>query len=367
MDWKKIAIVISSLKHWWWAERVATILWTRLYEEWYDVTYLTFYTIQNAYDFKWKEFCLDEKLSNNIFFNIVKLFKRAYIIKDFCKKNAIDTSLSFMEESNFPNILSRLFFWNHSKIYVSIRQSTDFMSNFYRFLIKLLYKKADLIIPNSQEEAKNIFRSFWISTHKIKAIYNPLDLVKIEENKKTLITDYHNLFVHGIFTFITVGRLSYEKNQKFLIEAFHLFNQRYPNSQLLFLGDWTLRHTLEHLSQYTPNIHFLGNQNNVYPLLNASDCFLFSSLWEWFPNAVIEAMSCGLPIISTHFKTGISEILGHDTYWLLVNKATPHSFFEEMEKLYLDESLKNHYKQKSLERAKDFEISKIIQEWKTIL
>ena len=67
MNNKKILFVISSLKIWWGAERVVSLIWTKLFEKWYGVSYLTFYKHNDLYDFKWKYDCLNERFSINIF------------------------------------------------------------------------------------------------------------------------------------------------------------------------------------------------------------------------------------------------------------------------------------------------------------
>ena len=105
-----------------------------------------------------------------------------YKIKQYCKKHRFDTSLSFMEESNFSNILSKLY-GNNSKIIVSIRQSTHAWNLGYKFLIKLLYWFSNKIITVSQEEKKNLEQTYGIWKHKIQTIYNPIDIAKINKLK----------------------------------------------------------------------------------------------------------------------------------------------------------------------------------------
>lgn len=367
MDKKNILIVISSLKHWGGAERVSSTIWTKLYEEWYNIRYLTFYNAENKYKFKWQEICLNEKPSNNILINFVKLFIRARKIKKHCKKYLIDVSLSFMEESNFPNILSKLFFRNKSKILVSIRQSVDFMPKIYQLFIKIFYKKSDIVIPNSQEEANNLVYNYNVPIEKVKTIYNPLNIELIQNKSKEEISNtYENLFKQKLFSFISVWRLTKQKNQRFLIDCFLEFNKKYSCSQLLFLWDWEMELQLKNYSQ-NKNIKILWNQENVYQFLVKSDCFIFSSLWEGFPNAVLEAMACWVPIISTKFKTWISEILKENKYWLLTSVDNKNEFISAMENIYLDANLRLYYKQKSLERANDFQIDKILNLWKKIL
>lgn len=105
---------------------------------------------------------------------------------------------------------------------------------------------------------------------------------------------------------------------------------------------------------------------NVFKFLYNSDCFVLTSFSEAFPNVVLEAMVCWLPIISTKTQWWY-EILWKDSYGLSTENNNKKELFEAMQKIYLDENLKNHYKQKSLERIKDFEIEKAIKNRENIL
>ena len=364
---KNILIIISQLWIWWWAEKVASTIWDELQKNWYNVFYITFYYAKKKYSFLWKEICLQESLSNNPIIKMYKLFKRAYTINRYVKKHNIQTCISFMEEANFPNILSKIIFWNTSKIIVSIRQSIDSISRLYQRWIQLLYKKANIIIPNSNEEADNLIKNYHIPSKKIHVIHNPINISLIQTLKTESLGKWSKKIIKDHFNFINIGRLSIEKNQKMIIESFIQFNKKYPNSSLFILWDGELKNDLLHITKHNKNIYFLWNQKNVYKFLAHADCFLFASKREGFPNAVLDAMACWVPIISTRFKTWILELIWNNENWLLIDQNDEKSFLETMEKIYLDEKSRNHYKQKSIERAKNFQIENIITNWKDIL
>jgi len=88
---------------------------------------------------KWKYFSLNEKISKIFLINIFKLFKRAYQIKKYCKKNNINSTISFMEEANFSNILSKILFKNSINIYISIHSNLNRKSTAYKNIVKKLY------------------------------------------------------------------------------------------------------------------------------------------------------------------------------------------------------------------------------------
>lgn len=362
---KKIAIIIASLKFGWGAEKVASTMWSKFYKDWNIVYYFTFYDAQEKYPFEGEYFSLNEHLTENIVYKTLKLFTRAYKIAVFCKKNNIETCLSFMEDSNFSTIISK-FFWNPSKIRIAIRHSLfEYWKGVYYWLIKLLYKLSDTIVVMTRYERDNLIKNFGIENKKLKLICNAIDLSNIASLKKESLWSYKDIFTNT-FTFITAWRLNKIKNQKLLIDSFLDFNKKYKNTQLIILWDWEFKKKLERQIWKNNNIHLLWNQENVFKFLYNSDCFVLTSFSEAFPNVILESMACWLPIISTHNQWWY-EILGNNNYWLLTKNNDKKELFNAMQKIYLDEKSRNHYKQKSLERSKNFEMTKIIAEWNAIL
>lgn len=379
---KNILIIISWLKIWWWAEKSATMVWNWLYKKWYTIKYLTFYDAKEKYNFKWEEFCLYEKISNNPLINLFKLFKRAYQIKKYWKKNNIDTFLSFMEEANFPNILSK-FLWNKSKIIVSIRTNIDKKSWVYKKLIKYLYPKADFITTIVKEWSYNLIQNYWIKPEKVQNIYNMFDIKNIQEKSKEGLWEYKNLFSNWKFTFINIWRFFKPKNQELLLDSFYKFHKKNTNSQLIVLWDGELKQELQNKKESlssSKDIHFLWLHKNPYKFLANSNAFVFSSSWEGMGRVLVEAMACWLPVVSTDCKVWPKEVLrknstnfdmvnlvSKEEYGILVPVDDENSLFQAMQDLYDDVDLQKHYSKQSKSRAKDFDVGNVINEWENIL
>jgi glycosyltransferase involved in cell wall biosynthesis len=116
----------------------------------------------------------------------------------------------------------------------------------------------------------------------------------------------------GKITLITCGRLVEQKGYPYLIKAFRIVKNNIANIQLLILGKGPLETELkeqikrEHLIR---DVKLLGFKNNPYFYYYHSDFFIFSSLYEGFGNVLVEAMACGLAIISTDCSYGPREII----------------------------------------------------------
>ena len=97
--------------------------------------------------------------------------------------------------------------------------------------------------------------------------------------------------------FLAVGRLTREKNYVLMLAAFRKLQDE--NVTLVALGKDYDCFLERHRDDIPSNVHFLGSKDNVIDYLSIADCFIMSSLYEGSPIAIIEAMSAGLPIVST--------------------------------------------------------------------
>ncbi len=141
------------------------------------------------------------------------------------------------------------------------------------------------------------------------------------------------------------------------------------------------------------DVYFLGFQKNPFKFIARSKLFVFPSLWEGFPNALVEAMACSVCVVSSDCRSGPREILAPNTdfnyktqkpefaeYGIImpafdVKYKTANEPLEENEmmwvetvdKLLEDESLRKSYSEKAKQRAEDFSIEKILIEWRNII
>ena len=134
---------------------------------------------------------------------------------------------------------------------------------------------------------------------------------------------------------LNVGRLVSQKGQRYLIEAMPLVAQEFPKARLLLAGDGFLRSNLTQLSSrmgLTELVTFLGPRDDVKRLLHISDVFVFPSLSEGCPNALIEAMALGKPCIASRIGSTEEVIQNQDT-GVLVAPRSPQALAESIVKL----------------------------------
>jgi CDP-glycerol glycerophosphotransferase len=155
--------------------------------------------------------------------------------------------------------------------------------------------------------------------HAVNQI-NPTKTLELADG--VLDQDLLEWFSPDFKTFITMGRMSPEKDHEKLVRAFHEFRKIEPTSRLVILGDGPLRQSLELLIadlDLSANVLLAGLRTNPFPALARADCFVLSSNHEGQPMVLLEALTLKKPIISTDI-TGARYVL-QDGYGLLVENS----------------------------------------------
>lgn len=111
------------------------------------------------------------------------------------------------------------------------------------------------------------------------------------------------------YTFLSVGRITEQKNHRLLLNVFKALQEEGVSAQLLIMGDALDRELFEHLVKIKPsNVHFLGHVDDATSYLTGVDAFCLSSRWEGMPITVIEALASGTVVITTNVG-GIREMI----------------------------------------------------------
>ncbi len=180
-------------------------------------------------------------------------------------------------------------------------------------LMRSTYLAAQDIVAVSRGAAQALAPVLGKTTSKrITVIYNPIDLTRI--GAMAAVDD--KIASWNVPTIINVGRLIEQKDQQTLIRAFAKVHSRRP-CQLVILGEGEKRATLAALAQKLgvgSDVLMPGFIANPYSWMRKSAVFVLSSKFEGLPTALIEAMQCGIPVISADCPSGPAEIL-EDGQW----------------------------------------------------
>ena len=382
---KNILFVISTLTGGG-AERTVSTL-SKFFSEEMNCTVLLNSQSENDYDFCGDVISLGMKprVKKNIVYQIIAAIKRYTKLKELKKTGKYDVVVSFMESANFLNVITGK---NNCKLILSVR---NVISEEYRGIYKVilyvarkLYGRADYVVSLSEGARRDLIDNMRVPEDKCITIYNGYDISKFhyveKKNKKA---------------FISMGRLVHQKGQWHLIRAFNRVNKLYPETTLKILGQGELEGYLRKLIEYyglENSVELIGFVNNPAEYLQESSCFVFSSVYEGFGNAIIEAMMNGLPVITSEFSVAreilapelaTEEIVGHTLacqYGILVPSSSPE-YKEPSQVLGVDEielanamigwvegKYGNKYNNLVLRECLErFSIDKAIDRWKRII
>lgn len=164
---------------------------------------------------------------------------------------------------------------------------------------------------------------------------------------------------------VAVGRLSKEKNHKLLIRAFTLLSNDYPDYCLYIYGDGVLKDELQKQIDdigLNAKIFLPGKFENIHEKISDAKIFVLSSNHEGQSNALLEAMTMGLPCISTNVH-GVDEIIENGVNGFIVERDNVQMLYETMKMLIDDESLRRKISDNALITSKVFDANIILKKW----
>ena len=311
---------------------------------------------------------------------IVNLLRHIYQIRTIIVKEKPEVILSFGVSINCLLLLSVL--WPvrfMPKVILSEHSEQLFITQkgiplkqrlcraVYIALMSLLYRKTDYILAVSNGIAQHMRKLPFIPSSKIKVVHNPVNIVSIQELSKEKIEftmDRKEVFCVG-----TVSRLSAEKGVNFLIEGFAKLLKK-MDAQLVIVGDGPERLVLERMAiglGINNKTVFTGWTDNPYKYMAKMDVFVLSSLWEGFPNVVLEAMACKIPVVASNSSGGIREVIRDGVNGILVKTGSSLAISEAVYNLLSDREKREKIAKEGYVSVKNFDINQIKKQYENLI
>lgn len=310
-------------------------------------------------------------------FNIARhlISMRRHIISE-----APDIILSFGAYVNCHALLSLLFFkgkrpkvilTEHSEeMFLKVRNKGIryiLFKKLYKILMSILYCNADHIVAVSKSIASGLRKIFFVPPDKVKVIYNPVNINRIKElcKEECLLLN----FSRPLPCIGTVARLSPEKGVHFLIQGFKILLDKI-DSRLIIVGDGIERLRLEQMvkeSGIQEKVVFTGYTDNPFKYVAKMDVFVLPSLWEGFPNVLLEAMACGVPVIASDSGGGIREIIINKVNGLLIKPGSSLDITSSMYDLLSDKEKRLKIIEEAYRKVEQFDISLIKKEYISLI
>ena len=365
LDKPKVLVVLNSL-HAGGAQKVTITLFNHLSQN-YDVHYLVLDETEPD---------LQKKIHRKASVTFLpkhrqRIRYRFFYMARFIRELKPNVIFSTMNKTNQAVLIAKKM--SFKKVPVIVREA-NYLSLKYpdmgfirKGLLKYLYNRvADKVMIISEEIGDDLHENYGIKKEKMYLINNPIDLSRIQRKKQSDV----EVFNKERFNLLAVGRLVEQKNYLHLVKTMVKVKASIPKAHLTLLGAGPLKKELKKEIQrldLAQNVTLKGHVSNPYPYYDQADVFILSSLWEGFPNALLEAMATQTCVLSYDCPSGPKEILKKDLRVLLLPLGDSNKLLERLNQVCEDNSFKETMARKCFEEVKSYDIHRIIQDFKTLL
>jgi glycosyltransferase involved in cell wall biosynthesis len=234
----------------------------------------------------------------------------------------------------------------------------------YLWMERLANRMTDLILANSEAVKQDVIRQERVAPSKIRVIYNGIEPSRYVVSADHALRD--SMGIPGGTPIVgVVARLIDYKGHRFLLDACPDIRRRHPAVTFLLIGDGPDRKELEDHTRalgIERSVRFLGSRPDIPELLALLDVAVLPSLEEGFPNAVLEAMAAGRPVVATRVG-GVPEAVVHDQTGLLVPPRDPSALADAVNCLLGDPGRRADMGRMGRKRVSElFSLSRLVAE-----
>ncbi len=297
---------------------------------------------------------------NNARYSLISLIK-------YFRKVKLEKIVVFNYELSVMTLIARYFCYDKFKVIsrnintISKMQVVEKSFSYKAFLKKMVdifYKKSDFIVNQSNGMMEDLISVYPDIRNKTQVIYNPVRK-QIEEYSKTI--DFETIQKEDYI--LCIGRLEEQKAFHYAIEAFAGISKSFPDSRLKIVGQGSLEASLEELAKKLDvhdRVDFEGFHKDTIPYYENAKLVLLTSLYEGFPNVLIESIALGTPIVAFDCQSGPKEIIieGYLAEYLSINDLS--------KKIHLTLNTQWNYKV-VYESSFRYKMTTIIQQWESLI
>ena len=341
------------------AERVVSILANSLVEKGKKVTIIIHFDTKDKYytDKKVKVVCLsnlnEEEYRKKI--NMFYLVKLLFDLRKNIKKEDPDYIIPFLWTTCIRTHIALLLTKYNKNVFHTVRNNPNVFpkNSFLKWYRNFLIKKSKITFVQNLSQ-----KQYFNNASNIFVIPNPVsdDIFKIERKEN----DYVKI--------IGVGRLEKQKNFEMLIRAFS--KVKTDKTKLVIYGEGTQKKYLEHLIselELNDNVILYGRCESQEVMYSDAKIFILSSNFEGMPNTLLEAMSVGIPCISTNCETGPKDIIINNKNGFLIPVNNVEELATKLNYLINDKKLRDKLGKSARTYIEDnYNSSKITSDFVTI-
>lgn len=343
------------------AERVVSLLADYFAKEGYQVKIITLWRAEEEYELSPAVTRINmEELQRKRKGRISRAVGRLWDFRMCIRREKPDLVISFCNKANFRCAYAML--GMKIPLLVSVRNDPKVDYKPYPLATRRMEKKAKGCVFQTSE-AKSFFASEL--QKKSRLIMNPV-------NPKYLSEDNRWMDSPEKCHMITVGRLSEQKNQLLLLRAFCQIMIKFPKVHVKLYGTESNAGYQQKLIEYCrenhmeERVHFMGESDRLEKELQTAALFVLPSDYEGLPNALMEAMAMGLPVIATDCPCGgPAELIRDGWSGILTSVGDVEKLSKAMEKLLTERGLAAQMGQHAREIGRKASPEQICRQWET--
>lgn len=291
-----------------------------------------------------------------------KNHRRVHALREIIRREDPDGILSFMMPTNVLSVLAVHPLGIPLIVMERISPEHHRLPIVWRGLRRYAYKRASAVAVQTQRGA------VWLRCRTgkvpVRIIPNPLRTNDDEELDATAqaVLDV----CHGRNILLAVGRLDEQKGYDMLLRAFAAVAHSHPAWLLIILGDGPERGRIEALVrelELADRVVLPGFSKTPWALMRRASLFVMSSRYEGFPNALLEAMACGLACVSFDCPTGPAELIESETNGILVPPEDEAALAAAMARLMGDMSLREKLGRAARISVQAYSLDSITTSW----
>jgi glycosyltransferase involved in cell wall biosynthesis len=207
-------------------------------------------------------------------------------------------------------------------------------------ILRWAYRHADAVVSPTRSVQADLCNRYGLQPSVVSVIPNPLDCAQAQNARARAGARRPDPQSAAGCRILAIGRLVRQKGFDILLQAIAALPRQ--DVTLTILGEGPMRDDLARLAarlNLTSRISMPGATPDPFAAMASADLFVLSSRWEGFPNALVEAMAFGLPVVATRCPSGPEEIIEHERSGLLCQSDSPQSLADAIQRLLDDPDL----------------------------
>lgn len=336
------------------AERVISILASKLAEKGHDVEVLLYFNRPVCFNFN-----KNVKIVNDeSYIGVQNVYRHILWRRNYISKLRPDIVISFLAPFNMINVIAML----GLKIPLVLADRNDPRKVPTNFILRIcrdvLYRFADAIVLQNKSNYNYFSRAI---KEKSEIIYNPVNLGNLAGSAIKCINKEKKI--------VCVARVIKQKNPMLLLNAFYNISRDFPDYKLEYYGNGDMITEISEEARkkgLSDRIILHGAVDNVLERIRSAEMFVLTSDYEGMPNALLEAMCLGIPVISTRVS-GANDLIQNYKNGLLVDCNDEEGLTRAMLLYLRNKSLRERCANEAVKLNSILDIESISDRWEVFI